>query len=61
MKVSAIMQETEDDSSVKRTMSFIMSPSKFTSSDIMLHLQSRISEEMKSVYQLSINNKLTKK
>jgi hypothetical protein len=27
----------------------------------MLHLQSRISEEMKSVYQLSINNKLTKK
>jgi len=33
MIVSVIMQETEDDSSMKRTMSFVVSPSKFTSSD----------------------------
>jgi hypothetical protein len=33
MTVPVIIQETGDDSSVKRTMSFIMSPSRFTSSD----------------------------
>lgn len=33
MTTPVIMQQNEDDSSIKRTMSFIMSPSKFSSPD----------------------------